>query len=414
MLVARGATLAGSFVVVRVLGQEGFGKLGMIQETSGLFALFAGFGLGLTATKYVAEFRQSNPIKAGRILALSNVFALLTGSLMTLALLLMAETMAQRSLHAPELAGALRIGAWLPLVSALSGAQLGALTGFEAFRALARSQFVSGLSTALAVIVGAWIGGVEGATAGLVAGQGIGLVLTHWAVREACRAANVPVLYREWRSEVAVLWRFSLPTLQTSVVVAPVHWYCATHLLSGIPDKDAQLAIFTAANQWFAVLLTIPNLIGQTLLPVMSEKLSGANPAEGLNVLKVGLKASTLTAVPMVLLAAVSPLIMRAYGPSFAAEWPTMVITVLTAGLLAIQAPVGQAIMASGNPWPGFWMNVGWGITYIVGTWYLRQWGAFGVANARLLAYVIHTVWVFGFTFAILRRRHSLGHRPAS
>src|ERR1035438_1477658 len=66
-VVSRGFLLAASVVCARFLGKEGFGALGMIQSTAGMFGIFAGLGLGLTATKYVSEFRRQDPMRAGRI-----------------------------------------------------------------------------------------------------------------------------------------------------------------------------------------------------------------------------------------------------------------------------------------------------------------------------------------------------------
>src|ERR1022692_3038167 len=42
----------------------------MIQSTVGMLGIFAGLGLGITATKYVAELRSHDPERAGRIIAL--------------------------------------------------------------------------------------------------------------------------------------------------------------------------------------------------------------------------------------------------------------------------------------------------------------------------------------------------------
>ena len=53
----------------------------MIQSTVGMFGVFAGFGLGLTATKHVAEFRQSDPERDGLIIGLSALIAIGTGGL---------------------------------------------------------------------------------------------------------------------------------------------------------------------------------------------------------------------------------------------------------------------------------------------------------------------------------------------
>lgn len=43
--------------VARLLGNAVCGELGIIQSTVGMFGVFAGFGLRVTATKHVAEFR---------------------------------------------------------------------------------------------------------------------------------------------------------------------------------------------------------------------------------------------------------------------------------------------------------------------------------------------------------------------
>src|SRR5215475_15203037 len=64
------ASLLSSMMCSRHLGREGFGRLSALVSTMGLCALFAGLGMGLTATKYVAEYRTSDPERIGRIIAL--------------------------------------------------------------------------------------------------------------------------------------------------------------------------------------------------------------------------------------------------------------------------------------------------------------------------------------------------------
>src|SRR5580698_9969778 len=57
-VLARGLGVASSIIVARVLGITAFGEFTIIQSTVGLFGTFAGLGLGITATKYVAELRE--------------------------------------------------------------------------------------------------------------------------------------------------------------------------------------------------------------------------------------------------------------------------------------------------------------------------------------------------------------------
>jgi len=47
------------------------GELGIIQNTIGMFGTLAGFGMGLTANKHVAEFKRTDPAPAERILGLA-------------------------------------------------------------------------------------------------------------------------------------------------------------------------------------------------------------------------------------------------------------------------------------------------------------------------------------------------------
>ena len=83
---ARTLGLLSSIFVARLLGKNGFGELGIVQSTANMFQVLAGTAIGLTATKHVAEFRNSDPKRAGRIIALSNVTSVIVGAVLALAL----------------------------------------------------------------------------------------------------------------------------------------------------------------------------------------------------------------------------------------------------------------------------------------------------------------------------------------
>jgi O-antigen/teichoic acid export membrane protein len=99
----------------------------------------------------------------------------------------------------------------------------------------------------------------------------------------------------------------------------------------------------------------------------------------------------------------VSPWIMRGYGESFVSGFGTLCLSVVAAALVAIMAPVGQYIGAIGRMWVGFWMNTGWGLCMLVASWLMVKWGAEGLAGARLIAYLAHSIWVF--TFVMYQKR---------
>jgi len=69
-----------AIVVARILAKEGFGEFGIIQSTLAMFAVFAGFGMGLTWTSYVTEFKHRDPEKVVGIITLSDTVECLSRS----------------------------------------------------------------------------------------------------------------------------------------------------------------------------------------------------------------------------------------------------------------------------------------------------------------------------------------------
>src|SRR5262245_51209511 len=136
-----------------------------------MFGTLAGFSMGLTANKHVAEFKRSAPARAGRIIALASATAWITSGLMAVALLALGPWLAVKTLAAPHLGGLLQVGALLLFLSGINGAQTGVLSGFEAFKAIARINLICGLLTFPLMVAGAGYGGVAGAVWGLIGSQ---------------------------------------------------------------------------------------------------------------------------------------------------------------------------------------------------------------------------------------------------
>ncbi len=402
-LIARVLSLLSSIVIARLLSKVGFGELGIIYGTVALFQLFAGFGLGVTATKYVAEHRHSDPAKAGRIIAMAWLVTAATGAICAVLLAGLAPWLAAHTLAAPHLGGPLRITSLALFLTAINSAQTGALSGFEAFKTMARLNLITGVSNVPILIVGVLLGGLEGAVwAMVVSGAGTWLIL-HLAIRNEARRFHVPLRLVGCLQELPLLWKFSVPAVLSGMMVTPVSWACNA-LLVNQPGGYAEMGVFNAANQWFNALLFLPNVAGGVILPILSERLASRNTRDCARLLGLSFRAIALAVTPMVILGCLlSAVIMRVYGASFAAGWPTLIVTLITAGLLSVQTPVGHIITASGRMWLAFGMNTGWAIGFLCLSCLLVRHGSLGIASARLGAYVLHTTWTFGFAYWYLR-----------
>ena len=403
---ARVLTLPVSVVLARLMGPSHYGELGVIQSSVDFFGTFAGFGLSLTATKHIAEFRTKDPQRAGRILALSTATAAVTGVVVAIALFVLAPWLAVHTLAAPQLTSALRIGAALLFFAAITGAQSGALYGFEAFQVSARVQAIVGLLNVPCMIGGYLIGGLQGILWGMVAARMGEWALKHAAVRREARRAQMPIEYRESRRELPVLWKFSLPALLSGALVAPVYWICSAILVNR-PNGYAEMGVFNAANQWYGALLFLPVTLGTSLLPLLSDRFGDGDKKGSAGVLGFMLRLNAIIVLPVVLgMSLFSPYIMRMYGPAYGHAWPMLIVVMVTAGLFAILMPVGDVIAASGKMWLGCIMNAGWAVVFISSTYLFvgRGLGSLGLASARLIAYGIHAVWTFWFAYRLIRQ----------
>lgn len=402
-VMSRGLMLGSAVLVARMLGKNVYGELGMIRSTVGMFGLLAGFGLGLTATKHVAEFRQNDPERAGRIIGLSALVAGVTGGILACGLLIFAPLLAERTIHAPHLAGMLRIGGLILLFSSLNGAQTGALAGFEAFKTIARVELSVGLISFPILLIGAHVGGLAGAVWALAINLGFNWLLNHLALRREAHRHRVRLVLKGCWHEVPVLWKFSLPALLASTTYGATNWACGA-LLVNRPDGYAEMGIYSAAYQWFNVLVFLPGLLSSVLLPVLAGQFGQGNKRQSVRASVLAIKINAVIVLPVVAFAcALSPYIMRLYGNAFANGWPTLVAVLVTAAIVALQQPVTQIIHASSHMWVAFAMNCAWAVTFLVSTLVLIRFGAFGLALAAMISQAVHSTWTFGFIFWILR-----------
>ncbi|MGI8549397.1 MAG: oligosaccharide flippase family protein, partial [Dehalococcoidia bacterium] len=355
---SRAPTLVGSIVAARVLGIKGFGELGIVQSTVLLFGTFAGLGLGLTATKTVAEYRVNAPDRAGRHIGLSIITTLLAGLAMALPFISLARWLAMNMLSAPNLTRDLQVGAGLLFFSALNGTQNGILAGFEAFKMVARVNVVRAILSLAFLTVGVKVGGVFGGILGLVGAEAAGSFVGYTAIRHETRRTGIRTQYRNLRGELPVLWTFSLPALLSSVATLPAIWI-ANVMLVRQPDGYAALGLFTAANKWSLLILFVPTSVANIVLPMLANLRGIGDDHAFRQVFHANILVSlACTLVPGALVAAFAVPIMALYGGDYRKGWLILAILALTTVPTALNTVLGQAIVSTDSVWWRFWFDV--------------------------------------------------------
>lgn len=387
-VIARTLALLAAIACARLLGTVQFGELGMIQSTIGTFGVFAGLGLGVTATRYVAEMRGRDPARAGRILALSSTVAVVSGTVCTGILILLSPQLATTMLATPSLAHPLAVGAGLVFFGVVNGAQTGALAGLEAFRSIAHVNLWAGLASFPLIAVGVWRWGLTGAVCGAVAGMGVNCLLNNFALRRECSRFHIVYDFggcpREWR----VLCRFSLPAFLASLVVGSALWI-GNALLAHQPGGYAQLGIYAAADRWRLLILFVPASMFGLLVPVLSN-LYGSRDWRGFRkVFRSNLLwLSALAFCSAVVVLALGKPIMSAYGPNFRAGWPVLAVLALSAVPEALNTLLGHPLIVANAMWWRCGFDALLAVVLVSSALFLvPRWGALGLASAYALAF---------------------------
>ena len=379
---------ASSIFCARFLGKEGFGAFGMVQNTIGMFGTFAGLGLGITTTRYVAQFRSAHPERTGRIIGLATAVAAVSGGLLALALLIFAPLLAAQAVHAPRFAFELRIGACLLLLNTLNGPQTAVLSGLEAFKTIALVNSIRGMISLPLIIGGLLIGRIQGALWGLVVAACVGWLLNQLAIRRECRRNRVTIRYHGASSEWRALWSFSIPAFLQSAMVAPVSWVAASFLVSQ-SGGFAELGLFNAANQLRTLLMFLPQILSGVALPILTSLFTNASRANGkeMDLYHLFNQAIAWPMVAAILLS--SRWILRLYGPEFRGGEMAMLLVVGTAGVCVIGQTMGTILWAKGKVWFGLAANTIWALILLLIVWRtVPAMGAIGLALAYLVAYV--------------------------
>ncbi len=394
-VVARGANLFAFVVCARLLTRAEFGQVGIIQSTVGMFAPLASLGLAMTATKFVAEYRETDPGRAGRIIGLSLVTAVLAGALTTAALILLAPWIAARGLSSPGLERQLVPASGLLLLGVVESAQAGVLTGLVAFSSLARAGALSGAASIPIIAILAWLYGALGAIAGLTVSLAISCILNGLVLREQCRRFGIRPTLTGIASERSVLFRFSLPSYLSGLAVAPVAWFGSAMLVRGT-DGLSQMALFGAADRYRYLLIFLPLAVSRIAVPALSRLHAAGSTSEYGRTLRwnVGV-AMAVTCIPAAACIAIAAPLMALFGSAFRPGWPILALLAFSAIPTVLNTQLGAALLSEGRAWERAGVDVVLAVTLsLLAWWAVPLWGAVGLAAALAASYSLASLFL--------------------
>ncbi|MBV9036551.1 MAG: oligosaccharide flippase family protein [Acidobacteriaceae bacterium] len=399
-----GFTMVSNIACARLLNSVDYGQLGIVLSTINLCTALFTSGLSMTATRYVAEYRDAAPRRAGTIIGLSTATSLAVGALIAMIVCLLAPWLSRDVLHGRGVERALTLGAVSMLFAAINGSQMGALSGFEAFRSLAIGNFARGVSVLVFVTMGAAFWGLNGALVGYIIVSALTALFYQIMVRRRAFAKGVPISYCFNRQDFRVLWRFTIPVLLTTSVFTPAAWW--SNVLLVRRSGYAESGIFSAVYTWQTLILFFPLAVSSIGLPMLSNLRTEGNMAKykkllGIMFLLIPAPA-IIAAVPVALC---SPWIMNLYGASFHHGAPALTLISIAAVLSACNIPVGHALWSLNATIPAILLALLNGGTLIIAAHALATKGAAGLASAYVIMTVFQSIASALFMTWLLRKK---------
>ena len=393
--ISRGLQFVSYIVVARVLGSAGFGRFGLIQSTLAMFGIVGTFGLGLTATRYISKYRHLDPEKAGRIISLSRTIAVATGTTSAIALYFSADWLAVRSMGDPLLGPLLKVASVALALTAISAAQMGALSGFQAFKSIARLNLIAGLVSFPATLALVHFFGITGGVWALNFGMGTMCCLGALTLKRTCHDDGICARTFSWKEDSPILLGFSLPAALCAAMIAPSTWL-ANATLVRLPGGLVQIGLFSASNTVRTLLLYLPAILMQSSFPVLAAAYS--NGGERQEFRRALVMTHNWINVPAAVLGIFTMFgastILALFGPEYRQGSTVFVVLMAATVIQAMGSAVGATVQVRGDMWFALCANAAWAATYlIVARSFAGTLGAVSLSLGHYLAYAVLLGW---------------------
>ncbi len=402
----QGSTFLTSIALARLLGVDIYGEFGMILSTLLTVTGIAQVSTGFTVTKYVAEFRDIDKARAGRILGLCSLLTLIMGILATILLIFCVPWVSERIMEAPRLETSLALASPFVLFSVMNAYQIGGLAGLESYRNISISSAVLGALNLMLCSAGAFFGGLNGALLGIVV-----ISILRWAtyaliLRREAKKHQIFLQRANLAKESGVIFKFALPAALSGLSYLPAIWMSNAFLVQQAHGYS-EMGIYVATNNLKMLFLLIPSLINGVSTSILNNH-KGQGNKKSFNqtfffTMQVTLATSLLGAICLFL--GGEFLIRRIFGEAYFYEGTKLLISIMAVQVIVEAAGIAtyQIIQAQEKMWKSlFYIAIPRDATIVFLAYLLIPiYGAIGLAASILLGFCFALVMKIGIAYSL-------------
>ena len=399
----RGFPILALMICARILNPEMFGKFMIIYGAIISFAMLTDAGLGTTATKFTAQYKNLDKLRVSQIISLAQYISIFNIVILITGLILFGDDIAHYILADESLERFLIVSILIVLFNGLCSIQQAILYGFEDYNSVKKANFITGFIILLCLPVGASLSSIQGMLVALAIAKFVNIVMLIIATQSNFQAMGINRFGNIDRADIGTLFGFSFPTFLNSILFGPVV-LVAMSIVAHHFNGHEQVGIYNAAYQWFSFVIFIPGVFTVGALPILSEQINKGNVKQAEKLVKDKIKFILILLSPIVLfLMLMSPFIMKLYGDSYEDSWLVLLVLMIAVLVALPQGLMGNYIISNDKVWNWFVTSVAWALTFLSVTYYFVDYGALGIALGLVAAYLARMIAAIFFIKSIQR-----------
>jgi O-antigen/teichoic acid export membrane protein len=396
-LLSKVAVFLGNVIMIRLLGKDLVGQLGLVDSWLSLATMFALVGIATILTKQIAHYLESDRTRVGNLVG----SALLLGMILSLIVGLVVYVASLKGFldfigisHSLLSTHALLI-VLLLVMSAMRTILTGMIYGLQSFGSLVTSSVLVGvlsLPLSYLLVKSYGFGGALG-TRLILAVVESGALL--YLVIANLKKRGILLSFRRLPKDASELLSLGLPIFVGQLVANPVQPIMLS-FLAAQPGGLGQVALFTAANRLSSFTSFLPSSMATTLIPVLSGEWARGDRERFREGALVALRMFWLSTMPLTLfLIAASPLLLGwLYGDMYIDAWPVAIILLTITLVASINETADRSLTASGRIWLSTGNNLLWTVLFIAcAVWLIPTYLSVGYGLAFLLSFIVYVCW---------------------
>lgn len=406
-LISRLGTFAANVVVIRLLGLDMVGRLGVIESWLSLLAMFAIFGINAALTRHVAYYRHREPDRLGELVLsafclgivlsfLVDAFFFLATSSSTMGA--WASSFRPLNIVRDILVAHTPVVMALVLVSTLRSLFAGLINGLQQFALFAWVSIITGvISLPIYYVMARWRG-LDGVLVARLVLAAIEIFVMFIISRPARRNMGTKLTLRGFSSNSRLLLGFGSATFVGQIASNPVQTFM-TSLLAAQTGGIMQVGLLTAANRLVGLANFLPGSMAAVTMPVLATEHGKEVPSQFGDSVAKAIRVMWISGLPififfMSISAQVLPLL---YGPAYALGSAVAFISLLIALLGTVNQGADSALAAANRQWISTTTNFIWAIMFLLlGVVLVPNYLAIGYVAAWLISLGLYLVLELG------------------